>query len=89
MRRAFTTTEATPIPDNKSRLLGWSWSESLSTNWLGKLEQWFPQPMSQSVYAWDELAREMTTLKTGDPRRTEIVKEIMRLQISMDLNVGR
>jgi hypothetical protein len=47
------------------------------------------QPMSQSVYAWDELAREMTTLKTGDPRRTEIVKEIMRLQISMDLNVGR
>jgi hypothetical protein len=45
--------------------------------------------MSQLVYAWDELAREMTTPEPGDPRRTEIVKEIMRLQISMDLDAGR
>ena len=27
----------------------------------------------------DELAREMTTLKPGDPRRAQIVEEIMRL----------
>jgi hypothetical protein len=28
----------------------------------------------------DELAREMTTLKPGDPRRAQIVEEIMRLR---------
>jgi len=27
----------------------------------------------------DELAREITTLKSGDPRRAQIVQEIMRL----------
>jgi hypothetical protein len=28
----------------------------------------------------DELAREMATLKFGDPRRKEVVEEIMRLR---------